>query len=117
MARRKRNSSILQQAERRIESLQSLNTQLDFGAGNTLEAFSARINNLKSKLAAYNIALSAIDQLTDDVDNAEQLVQEMSERMLLGVASRYGKTSQEYGMAGGSRRKNVRRSKKNPPSE
>lgn len=34
--------------------------------------------------------------------------------MLLGVASRYGKTSQEYEMAGGSRRKNVRRSKKNP---
>lgn len=114
MARRKRNSTTLERAERRIESLQSLNTNLDFGAGNTLEAYNATINELRSKLAVYNIALSSIDKLTDDVNNAEKRVQEMSEKMLLGVASQYGKTSQEYGMAGGSRRKNVRRSKKNP---
>ncbi|MGA7933558.1 MAG: hypothetical protein WCA35_08425, partial [Kovacikia sp.] len=35
---------------------------------------------------------------------------EMAEKMLLGVGSRYGKSSQEYAMAGGSRRKSKRRS-------
>ncbi len=109
MARRKRNSSILERAERRIESLQSINVELDFGQGVTVEAYNANINDLRSKLAVYNTALSSIDKLTDDVKNAEQVVLAMSEKMLMGVGSRYGKTSQEYEMAGGSRRKNKRR--------
>ncbi|MBW4689056.1 MAG: hypothetical protein KME40_29190 [Komarekiella atlantica HA4396-MV6] len=110
MARRKRNSSVLERAERRIESLQSLNVELDFGQGVTVEAYTANINDLRSKLATYNTALSSIDKLTDDVRNAEQVVLAMSEKMLMGVGSRYGKTSQEYEMAGGvRRRKNSRR--------
>ncbi|MEH1873774.1 hypothetical protein [Nostoc sp.] len=67
------------------------------------------INDLRSKLAAYNTALSTIDKLTDDVNNAEQAVIAMSEKMLLGVGSRYGKTSQEYEMAGGARRGNAKK--------
>ena len=38
----------------------------------------------------------------------------MAEQMLLGVGSRYGKASQEYEMAGGSRRK--RRSSPTSPT-
>jgi uncharacterized protein YoxC len=108
MARRKRNSSVLERANRRIESLQSINTQLDFGEGLTIQAYATIINDLQSKLAAYNTALSTIDKLTDDVKNAEQAVITMSEKMLLGVGSRYGKTSQEYEMAGGVRRGNTK---------
>jgi hypothetical protein len=113
MARRKRNSSILERAERRIESLQSINQELDFGPGVTIGAYNTKISDLRSKLAAYNTALSSIDRLIDDVKNAEQAVRELSEKMLLGVGSRYGKTSQEYEMAGGVRRKATRRSKSN----
>lgn len=109
MARRKRNSSALARAERRIESLQSINASLDFGNELTLAAYANRIQELRSKLAAYNTALSAIDKLADDVNAVEQAVLEMSEKMLLGVGSRYGKTSQEYEMAGGSRRRISRR--------
>lgn len=109
MARRKRNSTTLSHAERRIESLQSINAALDFGNSLTLEAYANSIGELRSRLAAYNTALSAIDKLADDVNVVEQTVLEMSEKMLLGVGSRYGKTSQEYEMAGGSRRKATRR--------
>ncbi|MDF5737364.1 MULTISPECIES: hypothetical protein [unclassified Nostoc] len=109
MARRKRNSSILERADRRIESLQSISIELDFGQGLTIQAYSTTINDLRSKLAAYNTALSSIDKLTDDVKNAEQAVITISEKMLLGVASRYGKISQEYEMAGGVRRGNTKK--------
>ncbi|WP_341527031.1 hypothetical protein WKK05_31645 [Nostoc sp. UHCC 0302] len=109
MARRKRNSSVLERANRRIESLQSINTQLDFGEGVSIQAYATTINDLQSKLAAYNTALSTIDKLTDDVKSAEQAVTAMSEKMLLGVGSRYGKTSQEYEMAGGVRRGNTKK--------
>lgn len=109
MARRKRNSSTLARAERRIECLQSINPTLDFGSGLTLAAYDHTIHDLRLKLAAYNTALSSIDKLADDVNMVEQAVLEMSEKMLLGVGSRYGKASQEYEMAGGSRRKTSRR--------
>jgi hypothetical protein len=109
MARRKRNSSTLSHAERRIESLQSISATLDFGNGLTLNAYASIITELRSRLAAYNTALSAIDRMVDDVNTIEQAVLEMSEKMLLGVGSRYGKTSPEYEMAGGSRRKAGRR--------
>ncbi|MEH2384479.1 MAG: hypothetical protein V7K14_01520 [Nostoc sp.] len=108
MARRKRNSNVLERANRRIESLQSISVQLDFGEGLTIQAYSMTINDLGSKLGAYNTALSTIDKLTDDLKNAEQVVIAMSEKMLLGVASRYGKSSQEYEMAGGARRGNTK---------
>ncbi|MEH1923722.1 hypothetical protein [Nostoc sp.] len=109
MARRKRNSIVLERANRRIESLQSISVELDFGEGLTIEAYTITINDLRSKLAAYNTALSTIDKLTDDVNNAEKAVIAMSEKMLLGVGSRYGKTSQEYQMAGGARRGNTKK--------
>ena len=110
MARRKRNSATLSRAERRMESLRSIDATLDFGNGLTLEAYARIIQDRRSKLAAYNTALSSIDKLADDVITVEQAVLEMSEKMLLGVGSRYGKTSQEYEMAGGSRRRTNRRS-------
>jgi hypothetical protein len=109
MARRKRNSSTLARAERRIESLKSINAALDFGNGLTLQAYANLINELRSKLGAYNTALSSIDKMADEVNTAERAVSEMSEKMLLGVGSRYGKSSPEYEMAGGSRRKYSRR--------
>ncbi|XHX80079.1 MAG: hypothetical protein RBJ76_09190 [Stenomitos frigidus ULC029] len=116
MARRKRNSEVLERADRRMESLRSISMELDFGGGLTLAAYTSTIGSLRSKLAAYNTALSSIDQLADDVSNAEQSVMAMSEKMLLGVGSRYGKTSQEYEMAGGSRRKGSRRTSSASPS-
>jgi uncharacterized protein YukE len=109
MARRKRNSSVLERADRRIESLQSISVELDFGEGLTIQAYTTTINDLRSKLAAYNTALSTIDKLTDDVNNAEKAVIAMSEKMLLGVGSRYGKNSQQYEMAGGARRGNTKK--------
>jgi hypothetical protein len=108
MPRRKRNSSVLERAERRFESLQSIDTFLDLGGGLSLDAYATTINDLRSKLAVYNTALSTIDKMADEVNSAEQLVLELSEKMLLGIGSRYGRTSQEYGMAGGSRRKRSR---------
>ncbi|MEB3356618.1 MAG: hypothetical protein VKK04_07820 [Synechococcales bacterium] len=104
MARRKRNSPTLEKANRRLESLRSISTTLDFGDGLSIAAYETAINDMKSKLAAYNTALSAVDSLADAVNQAEQAVQTMSEKMLLCVGGRYGRTSKEYGMAGGSRR-------------
>ena len=105
MARPKRNSAALERAERRLESLQSIDPTLDLVGRLTIANFSALINDLAAKLALYNTTLSSIDKLADDIKTSEKAVSAMAERMLLGVGSRYGKASQEYEMAGGARRK------------
>jgi uncharacterized protein YoxC len=104
MARQKRNSATLAYATRRLESLQSIDPALDMGSGLTVANFSALVNDLSAKLATYNTTLSTIDKMADDVKQAEQTLRAMAEQMLLGVGGRYGKTSQQYEMAGGRRR-------------
>ena len=119
MARQKRNSAILQKAKRRLESLRSINPNLDLGGDLTISNFAHVIDTLDDKLGLYNTSLSEVDKQGDDVKVAEKIVNTVSEKMLLGVGSLYGKTSQEYEMAGGSRRKSrstVQKTKSEQPS-
>ncbi|WP_223279999.1 hypothetical protein [Nostoc sp. PA-18-2419] len=45
-----------------------------------------------------------MDKTHNAVEEAERVLNDYSEHMLLSVASRYGKNSDEYGMAGGTRK-------------
>ena len=105
MARQKRNSATLEKAERRLESLRSIDAHLDLGGDLTIDNFEAVIRELAKKLGRYNTSLSEVDKRGDDVKVAEKVVSAMAEKMLLGVGSLYGKTSQEYEMADRRRRK------------
>ncbi|NJL40673.1 MAG: hypothetical protein HC840_28945 [Leptolyngbyaceae cyanobacterium RM2_2_4] len=46
------------------------------------------------------MTLSAIDAARSKVEEVERSLRSLSERMLLGVAVKYGKSSYEYTMAG-----------------
>lgn len=105
MARAKRNSSDLEKAKRRLESLQSIKKDLNFGGELTNNKFEAILDDLEAKLAAYNTRLSELDKMGDDIKMGEKAARAMAESMLMAVGSHYGKTSQEYEMAGGRRRK------------
>jgi hypothetical protein len=56
MAQRRRNSSALTKAERRIEGLQTINPDLDFGNGLSVATYNTMVSELREKLAAYNQA-------------------------------------------------------------
>ncbi len=105
MARPKRNSSALEKAKRRLESLKSINNNLDLGGNLSVRNFVSILNDLESRLAVYNTRLSELDKMGDDIKVGEKAARAMSESMLMAVASHYGKASQEYEMAGGRRRK------------
>ncbi|WP_235147928.1 MULTISPECIES: hypothetical protein [Fischerella] len=62
MAQRKRNSSALTKAERRIEGLQTINSDLDFGNGLSIATYNTMVNDLREKLAAYNQARTIVDK-------------------------------------------------------
>ncbi|MBW4560530.1 MAG: hypothetical protein KME32_05105 [Mojavia pulchra JT2-VF2] len=101
MARRKRTSVILEKAVRRAASINSIDPNLDLGNGLTLPAFSRLIERMRNKENAYNTALSNVDKLYSEMLETESQLGDMTEHMLMAVGTRYGKSSVEYGMAGG----------------
>ena len=112
MTRRKRTSNILEKVEQRAASLKSINATLDLGNGLTLEAYTSLINDMRSKLATYNTILSGVDNACTDVADTEKVLRDLSERMLMGVVTKFGKNSYEYGMAGGARKVDRKRPKR-----
>jgi hypothetical protein len=121
MARRKRTSKVLEKAVRRLASMSSIDSNLDLGDELTLAGFSTLIETMRTKENAYNSALSSLDKLYREMLETERELADMTEHMLLGVATRYGKSSVEYGMAGGvpknQRRKRLRGESPTPNSE
>jgi hypothetical protein len=115
MARPKRKSPSLTKASERAVSLASIDPNLDLGNGKTLAGFKAKIAAGEAKLENYNMLLSSIDSELNDLEAAEKEIRALTESMLSGVGSKYGKDSNEYEMAGGTRtseRKRPKRKKK-----
>ncbi|MCV3217400.1 hypothetical protein OGM63_28485 [Plectonema radiosum NIES-515] len=101
MARRKRTSIVLEKAVRRAAGINSIDPSLDLGNGLTLTAFSTLIETMRTRENAYNSALSHLDKLYREMLETESELGDIAEHMLMAVATRYGKSSVEYGMAGG----------------
>jgi len=101
MARPKRTSSALEKAARRAAGLAAIDPNLDLGNGLTLPAFSTLLETMRTQESTYNSALSNLDKLYREMLETERELSDMAEHMLLGVATKYGKSSVEYGMAGG----------------
>jgi hypothetical protein len=101
MSRRKRSSPVLQKAVRRASGMNSIDPNLDVGNGLTLPAFSTLIETMRTKENAYNSALANVDKLYSEMLQTERELGDMAEHMLMGVGAKYGKSSVEYGMAGG----------------
>jgi hypothetical protein len=121
MARRKRTSIVLEKASRRAAGINSIDPNLDLGNGLTLPAFSTLISTMRTRENAYNSALSSLDKLYREMLETESELGDMTEHMLLAVATRYGKSSVEYGMAGGvpknQRRKGLRKEAPTPTQQ
>ncbi|MBD2244247.1 hypothetical protein [Nostoc sp. FACHB-888] len=121
MARRKRTSQVLEKAARRAAGINSIDPNLNVGNGLTLPAFSTLIETMRTREHLYNTALSNLDKLYHEMLETERELADMAEHMLLGVATQYGKSSVEYGMAGGvpknQRRKGLRGESPVPSSQ
>ncbi|MBW4609461.1 MAG: hypothetical protein KME22_20215 [Hassallia sp. WJT32-NPBG1] len=112
MARLKRTSQVLEKAARRAASISSIDPNLDMSNGLTLFAYSSLIETMRNKENIYNTALSNLDKIYREMLETEQQLADMTEHILMGIGAKYGKSSVEYGMAGGvpknQRRKGLR---------
>ncbi len=103
MARLKRTSSSVAFAENRINSLASIDAALDLGNNLTLAAYEAKKEAVKEKNDTYNTQLSELDGLLNKTESEEDELDELSTRMLAAVGVKYGKDSDEYEKAGGTK--------------
>ena len=107
MARSKRTSPAADKATTRAASLASISPTLDLGNGATLASYQAAIADIAApetgKLAVYNAALSTLDGKLNELEAAEKALNTLSEKMLSAVGVKYGKDSDEYEQAGGTR--------------
>jgi hypothetical protein len=111
MARVKSSSTIVKAAQTRLDALKSLDPKLDLGYGLTLTAYQELIDKGQAALSAYNTLLSQVDDAHNTLRAVEKELRPFSERMLTGVATKYGKDSSQYEMAGGTRKSEI----KQPP--
>lgn len=111
MTRKKRTSRMLEKAELRSAGLKAVDPTMDFGDTRTMTNLTTQIEQLRSKLDAYNTALAIIDSSKTEIEALEKNLGNLSDQMLIGVAFKYGKDSREYEMAGGVRKsERIRRS-------
>jgi hypothetical protein len=109
MPRLKKNSRVVDKAESRLAALKAVSASLDLGNGLTVEVYEQMIQDARQKLEAYNTSLAIVNDANIAFDEVEAQLAEWSERMLIAVAYKFGKNSNEYATAGGTRRKDRKR--------
>jgi hypothetical protein len=108
MPRAKRNSKVVEQAQRRLESMQSIDPALDFGGQISLVEYTTQIEKARSAIAQYNTLLSNVDEAQKVVEAIEQKLAKLSSYLLRSVGMRYGEDSVEFMKAGGKTRSSKR---------
>jgi hypothetical protein len=101
MPRKKRTSKVITTAQFRATGLKTIDPTLDLGHGLTVDSYSELLEETRIKLEAYNAALSTVDQTFGEFRDTEKALSASTKRVLLGVAFKYGKDSNEYEVASG----------------
>jgi hypothetical protein len=119
MARKKRSSSMLTKAENRAIGLEEIDPPLNFGPNNNLATLKTSISKTKKLLESYNMKLSELDVVQNDLADSEAELRNLCSTLLSAAGALYGKDSNEYELAGGTRtseRKSSARKPKPAPS-
>jgi hypothetical protein len=103
MAFQRKSSKVIADALTRLANLKAIDPDLDLGNGLTVAAFEAKINKTQASEDTYNGQLAQADAGGNDFRADEKDLRDMSSQMLSGVKVKYGRDSNEYEMAGGTR--------------
>ena len=105
MARRKLARVLdLEKGTTRLAAVKSIDAALDLGNNINVTVYETELNLLRTKLNTYNTTLSTIDDLYNACLAQLDVVKDLNERILTGVATKYGKNSTQYEMAGGKKK-------------
>ncbi|MCI5218337.1 MAG: hypothetical protein D3914_03885 [Candidatus Electrothrix sp. LOE2] len=117
MAYQRKSSKIIADAQERSGNLRAIDSNLDLGNNLTVAAYDAKITDVQTALDTYNGLLAQADAAGNDFKAAEKELRGMSSLMLSGVKVKYGRDSNEYEMAGGTRLSERKKPKKKDSEE
>ncbi|MBC6431091.1 hypothetical protein FM036_09790 [Nostoc sp. HG1] len=103
MSRTKRSSRILEKAEFRVAGLKAIDQNINFDDTYSLQNLTQLIEQFHNTLDRYNADIAMIDSSKTKLDEMEKTLNQVSDKMLMGVGFKYGKNSNEYELAGGVR--------------
>ena len=112
MAYLKKSSKDFENAIKRMASLKSIDSALDLGNGLSVETYQQSIDQVANVMEAYNTQLSLADSLNSSLKEKEKLLRSFTERMLTGVAAKFGKDSEQYQKAGGTKKSERKKTKR-----
>lgn len=104
MARQRKFSDVIEKADQRLTSLRAIDPALDLGGGLTLATYESEVTAARDALDDYNSLLTRVDAAYNQFLAAEEAVNEFSQRMLAGIGARFGRDSDQYEQAGGTRK-------------
>lgn len=110
--RQKRGSVELEKADKRLAGMKSIDKALVLTEDINVTKYEENINFLRDKINDYNTALSVLDEQLAVIQDLEQALGEYSDRVLSGVAAKYGRDSDEYLKVGGTKKSDRKRPKK-----
>ena len=103
MTYKKRSSRMVAKMRSRVTGFKSIDPELDLGNDLSAKTFTEKLDELLEMQAAYNTVLANADVLKNRLNETEKALSEYAGRILLAVAAHYGKDSDEYERAGGTR--------------
>ena len=112
MARKKRTSPAVTRAQQRCSGLCAIHPQLDLGNSLTVAAYDTEIKAANKELSDYNTMLSHVDSAGKALKNSEKNLNDLRDRMLKAVATKFGTNSAEYRRAGGTPKSEIKRGRK-----
>jgi len=112
MAFKRKTSQVIADAQQRAANLKAIDPNLDLGNDLTVENYENQITASQQLLDSYNAQLARADAAGNDFRSDEKNLRSLSARMLAAVGVKYGKDSNEYEMAGGTRSSEIKRKKK-----
>ena len=116
MAYKRRTSGVIQNAQTRAANLKAIGGTLNLGNGLTVVSLEAEIAAAQALLEAYNVKLAEADAAKNTLQAKEKELKTLSSRLLAAVGVVYGKDSNEYEQAGGTRVSEIVRSVPMPKS-
>jgi hypothetical protein len=116
MARLRITNWFVDEAASQLASMQTIDPALDFGGGLTLVAYSAAIEEARAKITSYNQQFSIAEEKRTLAKADDSKLKGYKTRFKSAVAARYGKDSEEYAKAGGTRTSERHKRKKSKPS-
>ena len=94
---------MIKNAQIRAAGLTAIGATLDLGNGLTVANLEGEIAAAQALLDAYNVKLAEADAAKNTLQAKEKELNTLSSRFLAAVGVRYGKDSNEYEQAGGTR--------------